>query len=176
MESTGGGGTITNREQYQKITSAAHRVVERLPGGAAVLSLPTGVCAGVYLLMLGWLVWNRDARFLRAAGVPAAIFLLVTGLRRLVNRQRPYDRFGVPPVGRFTPNKGRSMPSRHAASAAAIALAVMWVFPKPAVWAAMGALCLLIGLLRIFTGKHYPSDVLAALAFSALVSAIGYSF
>ena len=66
------------------------------------------------------------------------------------------------------------MPSRHAASAAAIAFAVVYVFPQPFVIAAMLALCALIAALRVLCGQHYPSDVLAALAISAALSAVGY--
>ena len=70
--------------------------------------------------------------------------------------------------------KGKSMPSRHTASAAAIALAAAYAFSSPAVTAFMALLCLLIASLRVLCGQHYISDVLAALALSLAVSLIGY--
>ena len=162
------------REQYIKVTGFTRALSQRLPGGTLVFRLPTLLCAAVYLGTLAYLVLRGDARFFRAAAVPACCFLLVTAIRPMIHRQRPYDRFGIPPVGKAKPGKGKSMPSRHTASAAAIALAVMWVFPEPWVCAVMTALCLLIAALRVLLGKHYPSDVLAALALSGLLCGAGF--
>jgi len=67
------------------------------------------------------------------------------------------------------------MPSRHTASAAAIAIAVAWAFPSPVIFMLMALLCALIASLRVLCGQHYPSDVLAALLLSLVVSLIGYS-
>lgn len=163
------------KEQYISITRRTQNVASRLPFGAKAFSIPTYLCAAIYLGMLGLLILRRDSRFFRAALVPASIFLLVTALRPMIHRQRPYDAFGVPPVGDFEPNKGKSMPSRHAASAAAISFAVMWVFPTLPVIILMSALCLFISALRVLTGKHYPSDVIAALLLAGAISCLGYA-
>ena len=40
--------------------------------------------------------------------------------------------------------------------------------------AAMLLLCAVIAALRVLSGQHYISDVLAALALSGVISAIGY--
>ena len=66
------------------------------------------------------------------------------------------------------------MPSRHTASAAAIAFAVIAAFPSVSCAAAMLLLCAMIAALRVLSGQHYVSDVLAALALSFVLSAIGY--
>ena len=163
------------RETYIRMTSATRAVVSRLPGGSKWLRLPTLACAAVYLGMLLWLMLAGDPRIIRALLVPAACFILCTLLRPIINRQRPYDRFHAEPVGSFVRGKGKSMPSRHTASAAAIAIAVVYMFPSFAVFAAMFQLCALVAALRVLTGKHYPSDVAAALLLSAAVSLIGYT-
>ena len=106
--------------------------------------------------------------------VPAACFLAATALRPAIGKQRPYDRFDTPPVGAYRPGKGKSMPSRHTASAAAIACAVIYVFPTVPVILAMVLLCLIIAALRVLAGQHDVSDVLAALALSMVLSLIGY--
>ena len=162
-------------ETYRRMTNATRAIVSRLPGGARWLRLPTLLCALAYLVTLLKLMLLRDARLLPALCVPAACFLACTVLRPLLGRTRPYDRFGAEPVGRYKPGKGKSMPSRHTASAAAIALAVIYVNPSPLVAASMLALCALIAALRVVSGQHYPSDVVAALALSALLSACGYA-
>ena len=77
-------------------------------------------------------------------------------------------------IGAYRPGKGKSMPSRHTASAAAIACAVVYVFPRPAVVVCMALLCALIGGLRVLSGQHDLSDVLAALALSLALSLAGY--
>lgn len=163
------------RDAYIRMTSATRRAVSRLPGGEKLLRLPTLVCAAAYLLALLHLMLLRDIRLFRALIVPAACFILCTVLRPVIGRQRPYDRFDAEPVGRYRRGKGKSMPSRHTASAAAIALAAAYVFSSPAVTLAMGLLCALIACLRVLCGQHYISDVLAALALSTVVSLIGYT-
>ena len=162
------------KDQYARMTGAMRRTVSHLPGCAKALRFPTILCAAAYLGALLYLMFTGDARIVRALLVPAVCFGAVTLLRPAIGRQRPYDRFGLPPVGAYRPGKGKSMPSRHAASAAAIAFAVVYVFPQPFVIAAMLALCALIAALRVLCGQHYPSDVLAALAISAALSAVGY--
>ena len=163
------------RETYIRMTDAARRIISRLPGGEKLLRLPTLVCAACYLSALFALMLLRDIRLVRALLVPAACFILCTVLRPLIGRERPYDRFHAQPVGSYRPGKGKSLPSRHTASAAAIAFSVIWLYPAPAVIAAMGALCLMIAALRVLCGQHYISDVLAAILLSLVVSLIGYS-
>ena len=162
------------REQYIRMTSRVRRVTDALPGGAKWLRVPTYLCAALYIGTLVFLMLTRDARLLRALLVPVACFLTVTALRPAINRERPYDRFKAPPVGRYRRGKGKSMPSRHTASAAAIAFAVIYAFPGWPVAAAMLALSALIASLRVLSGQHDVSDVLAALALSGAISAIGY--
>ena len=59
-------------------------------------------------------------------------------------------------------------------SAAAIACAIAYVFPHPAVIACMALLSAVIGSLRVLSGQHDISDVLAALALSLVISLVGY--
>ena len=163
------------RETYIRMTSATRSMLSRLPGGVRLLRVPTLVCAAAYLMTLLFLMLALDLRLIRVLLVPAACFLICTALRPMIGRQRPYDRFDAEPVGRFVRGKGKSMPSRHTASAAAIAIAACWAFPHPAVILSMALLCAVIAMLRVVCGQHYPSDVLAALLLSLVISIIGYS-
>ena len=163
------------RETYIRITARTRAIVSRLPGREAWLRAPTLLCAAAYISMLFALMLARDIRLVRALAVPAACFIICTILRPLIGRQRPYDRFVAEPVGRFVRGKGKSMPSRHTASAAAIAIAVTWAFPHPAIILMMALLCAVIAALRVVCGQHYVSDVLAALLLSLVVSIIGYT-
>ena len=163
-----------NRDQYVRMTSRVRRMTGALPGGPRWLSAPTYLCAALYLGTLVHLLLTRDTRLVRAMLVPAVCFLIVTALRPAINRERPYDHFKAPPVGRYRRGKGKSMPSRHTASAAAIAFAVIYIFPTAPVAAGMLALCAVIAALRVLSGQHFATDVLAALLLSGVMSAVGY--
>lgn len=164
-----------NAAQYKIITEGTRRIVARLPGKEKCLHLPTFLCAGIYLGVLAVLFFQRDVRWIRAALVPALSFAVCTVLRLIIHRQRPYDRFAMPPVGEWKPGKGKSLPSRHAVSAVSIAIAVMYAVPNAFVWTVMIGLSILIAALRVLTGQHYPSDVAAAIALALGLAWIGYS-
>ena len=156
------------RERYIRMTETTRRAVSRLPGGTKALRAPTLLCAAIYCASLLYLMFIGDRRIIRSVIVPAVCFAVVTVLRPLIGKQRPYDRYGVPPVGAYKPGKGKSMPSRHTASA------IAYVFPHPAVIACMALLSAVIGSLRVLSGQHDISDVLAALALSLVISLVGY--
>lgn len=162
------------RDQYVRMTGRVRAAAAHLPGGERILRLPTYLCAAAYIAALVHLMLLRDMRLVRALAVPAACFLLVTALRPVIGKQRPYDRFDAEPVGDYRPGKGKSMPSRHAASAAAIAFAVVWLYPGWLAAVGMTAICAAVAALRVLSGQHDISDVLAALALSAMVSLLGY--
>ena len=163
------------RGTYVRMTRGAQALCDQLPFGPSLLRAPTLVCAAAYILSLLLLLLRHDARIVRALLVPAACFLVATALRPAIDRQRPYDHFDSPPVGRYRRGKGKSMPSRHTASAAAIACAVVYAFPGWPLGVFMALLCLMIAALRVLAGQHFASDVIAALALSLALSLIGYT-
>lgn len=162
------------KEQYRRMVEKTQRACTHLPGKTAALRIPTFLCAAVYLVSLLCVWLAKDARIVRAVLVPAFCFLLVTMLRPLINRERPYDRYGLAPVGHYRPGKGKSMPSRHTASAAAIACAVIYLFPTVPAAIGMFLLCAVIAALRVLSGHHDVIDVLCALVLAFFVSLVGY--
>lgn len=162
------------REQWIKMTERTRAFAARGAWARALLDAPACLCAALYIAAGAWLLLTRDARCVRFVLVPAVTFVLATIVRRAINRTRPYDALDFEPVGVVRRGKGLSMPSRHTASAAAIALAFAYAFPRPAVFALTAALCALVAISRVVKGVHYPSDVLAALAFSVICAWIGY--
>lgn len=156
-------------EQYRAVIGWFNR---RPAAKRALWAAGKGAVAAVYALYLGMLAWmalgGRWNRLLPLAAAPAAAFLLGTGLRAAIDRPRPYTALGFVPL--FPKAAvGRSMPSRHCFSAAAIAVSAAYC--SPAAGAVLAVLAVCIAVNRVLVGHHYVSDVAAGLAFGALCAA-----
>ena len=78
-------------------------------------------------------------------------------LKRLVPRARPTD--PVPEQRELEDPDSSSFPSGHTASAAAFSGIVDRAYPS--LWMPVNALAGAVGFSRVYTGVHWPSDVLA---------------
>lgn len=148
---------------------------ERPAAKGALYLASRGAVAAVYVLygvLLLWLAAWRQPLVIPAALVPAAAFWVGSTLRARINRPRPYTALGYQPL--FPKNEaGRSMPSRHCFSAAAIAGTAWYVLPP--LGAVLAVLGVLIAISRVVTGVHYISDVLAGLAFGGVFAVLGWN-
>ena len=104
----------------------------------------------------------------RAILVPGFVFFGGTVLRAKLNFPRPYEQPGFTPLVEKETH-GHSFPSRHALSAAV--LAMVWLYFYPAAGVAMVVVAAAICVLRVLAGVHFPRDVLAG---AALGFALGY--
>ena len=145
------------------------------PGAARLLRIADK--ALVYIVAVAfvgtatWLAATGNAGFVRFVCVPAATFVIATVLRAAINAPRPYERFRIRPV--LDPDtRGKSLPSRHVESAAAIACAFLWLNPVAGIvaWIAAAA----IACVRVIGGVHFPHDVFAAVALAIACAAIGF--
>ena len=100
--------------------------------------------------------------------MPGFVFLGGTVLRAKLNFPRPYEQPGFTPLVEKETH-GHSFPSRHALSAAV--LAMVWLYFYPAAGVAMVVVAAAICVLRVLAGVHFPRDVLAG---AALGFALGY--
>ena len=126
-----------------------------------------------YPLLVVWLFMQRSPAVIKAVLVPLDGFLVISVVRCLINRPRPYEKYEVAPV---IPKetRGKSCPSRHVFSAAVIALTFL---AQPGFLPA-GILLLIaaaaIPVIRVVSGVHCISDVRAAWGFAALAWLIGF--
>lgn len=118
----------------------------------------TLLCYIGYPALLLWLLAAQDQRLWKAILVPAVSFVLVSLFRKGVNRRRPYEALDIRPLIHKN-TKGKSFPSRHVFSVFVIAMTWGWICPP--VGAALMAVGVLVALIRVIGGVHYPSDVLA---------------
>jgi len=140
-----------------------------IPSGAIVLLL-AAVMSPLLTHMAQGVLAALAVRFgflFLAIGLPG---LFVAIVKRLIGRARPYvdnpdDPFTYMPFA-WRPEFA-SMPSGHATTAAAAAIAIGAIWPKTR--AVMWAYALIIMASRVIVLAHHPSDVLAG----ALVGAVG---
>lgn len=126
--------------------------------------LPLLVFIG-YPLLIGYVFFYKSDGFFKVVLVPLGVFLFVTALRKLINRQRPYEKYGIESV--FNKNtKGQSLPSRHTASAFVIAMTFLYV--NVYIGIATLIIACFIGLSRVLAGVHYVVDVLCGAGISVV--------
>jgi membrane-associated phospholipid phosphatase len=166
--------TYIKRMEYFKEHPGIRRSME-LAGRIA-----TGIVFFAYPLLLAWLLLRRAPELAGAIIVPLDGFLILTVFRRLINRKRPYEVYDTPPAI-HKDKKGSSFPSRHVYSAFAIALTFLWAGIATGVTVVVGIAILLLVLgviiaaIRVLSGIHFLSDVLAGAGWAVLVSVVGYA-
>ncbi|WP_328521064.1 phosphatase PAP2 family protein [Kribbella sp. NBC_00359] len=132
----------------------------------ANFSKPWFLAAGALALFGG--PQGRRAAVAGLGAIGAASLLVNQPLKKMVGERHRPDRVGLGvPVQRWVrmPSSG-SFPSGHSASAAAFAVAVGEVVP--ALRPALRGAAAVVAFSRVYTGVHYPSDVLVGATVGAL--------
>lgn len=96
----------------------------------------------------------------------AGAFVVTYGMKYLVDRQRPYERY-PDRVHAYSHENTPSFPSGHTATAFALATSLSVKYPKWYVIAPSAVWACSVGVSRMNEGVHYPSDVLAGAAIGA---------
>lgn len=139
--------------------------------------LCTGVMYLAYPILLLYLFffgrYSSYFSFKKALLVPAISFMLLSAVRKLINRPRPYEVFDLPPIIKKD-TKGNSFPSRHVFSATIIAMTFLLMSP----WSWLGVLFLLVSIalavVRVVSGVHFISDVIAGIVVAVVAAVFGY--
>ncbi len=164
------------KEYYERISK---RWREK-PNGSLLLSgIDNGLrgfVASLYFILLIWLVLNQSPLLLRAILVPLVTFVVVSVWRATINWKRPYEVHDINLLIKKD-TQGKSMPSRHMASATIIACTLLWVATitnNTLVWVLelfASLSCVAIAYVRIVGGVHFPRDI-AVGAITAIVFAL----
>lgn len=159
----------------ERLCRAAHDWFMARPAARAALRAAGRLLPALvylpYAALLGGLALRGDARLARAVWVPAAAFALGSLLRAALNRPRPYEVYGLPPLVEKQ-TRGKSFPSRHLFSAAVIAAAFWWIEPR--LGPAMTAVSALLAAVRVLAGVHFIRDVLAGAALGGALGWLGF--
>jgi membrane-associated phospholipid phosphatase len=149
-----------NRKNYEKITAffKANKAANMLL--KIVYKIFPLIIFAAYPLLLLWVWFLETDLFIKTLVAPASVFVLVTVLRVIINEKRPYERYGIKSVF-DKQTKGKSMPSRHTASAFIISMAVLRIsVPLGIVFLGISTL---IAVSRVLSGVHYIRDVLVGI-------------
>ena len=121
----------------------------------------TLVMPGIYGLVFCWLCLKQTATggLWPVIWIPASGFILFSLFRHWINVPRPYETWDIQPLLEKK-SSGHSFPSRHVFSATIISMCVCQL-SLPFGMCSM-LLSLLLALVRVFGGVHYPKDVLVA--------------
>jgi membrane-associated phospholipid phosphatase len=114
------------------------------------------------------LFYRQDPFLWQAIAIPAVFFVLLSVFRKWVNRPRPYEAMEIVPLLKKE-SSGASFPSRHVFSAFMIALTFFAVAP----WGALLIIpAVLLAIVRVIGGVHYPSDVIVGAGIALVASLI----
>ena len=157
------------KEWYEEVSSPFRDKPERvkllnlLNHGLVVLMY----LAYPFLLLYGYRETGDifNPAFLKLILVPGISFILVSLVRKGINRKRPYETWDIHPLV-AKDKKGESMPSRHVFSEAVISMA--WLYMFPPLGMVLLAVSLLGAVIRVIGGVHYPTDVAAGYAVGVL--------
>ena len=160
---------------YKSIYNQNATFFERRPLLKKALIIFNQYVACFFVLAYGllWLYGITDGKFgakdfLKIFCVPALAFIIVSAMRYMIDRPRPFAQngAGITPLKKKQ-NSSNSFPSRHVTCAAVIAMSFLPYIP--AVSALLFLLTMALGYSRFTLGWHYPSDLLAGLALGLFI-------
>ncbi|HRY63308.1 MAG TPA: phosphatase PAP2 family protein [Patescibacteria group bacterium] len=127
----------------------------------------------VVLFLINFLARQKERRQLAKViffSLAANLIIVELAIKNLVQRVRPFDALTeVIKVGGEP--WGYSFPSGQTALAFGVAMAYVLIFPKKIETYLIIIFAVIVGLVRIYLGDHYPSDVAAG---AVIGSAIGW--
>ena len=152
-----------NQQTYRKITDG----IRGLENGEKIVQFINSIATKiVYMAYVVGIIILFDEK-----NKGLARFVAVTA-RRFINSERPYTMYDFKPIIEKN-KKGESMPSRHVFSAFIIGMAFLYIGEIP-----LGIIVfvcgLIIAIVRVISGVHFPKDVIVGALVGILCGAVGF--
>lgn len=161
-----------NEKLYEKITAPIRKYSNGKKLINLINKLSTSIVYLIYPLFLLKLGFDRDMRFWKLLLVPGISFIFLSVFRKLINFPRPYELLDIDPII-YKDTEGKSFPSRHVFSAFVIAMTLYYI-SKP-IGIILIFLGMLISIIRVVGGVHFPRDVLAGAIIGIFSGIIGWN-
>jgi undecaprenyl-diphosphatase len=164
-------GSITSVDRHVLTWIVDHRVSFLNPPLVGVTHAATGGTIWVALAVL--IAWQTRRPILPAGILAAVCVWRADGISHLLkattNRPRPY--VAMPHLHTLISRPtSESFPSSHATTAFAGAVVLSFLLPR--LWPLFLAAAALVAFSRLYTGVHYPTDVIAGAAIGALFATV----
>lgn len=157
-------------EQYARWTAW----LRARPGAVRVLALCNTTLTYLgyvaYPLLLVLVALRAPELLARMIVVPLALFVALSAFRYLYNASRPYEALDIDPLIRKS-TVGKSFPSRHIFSMVMIALC--WLRFCVPVGCALLVCAVVMAVIRVLGGVHFPRDVVAGALFAVVGGVLG---
>lgn len=115
------------------------------------------------------IILDRPNNLLILTAEPIAVFTVTTILRLVTNRKRPSEKYNLIPID-GSKKTGHSFPSIHVAMSISIALAVLRYGPNMGLL--LSVLAVSITFIRLVSGVHYISDIIASILIAFIIDLI----
>ena len=139
-----------------------------------ILKITSHALVLISILSFGLLIYRSYTVSLTASLkliiISAVPFILLTLSRRVINAPRPYEVYNIF-ESMPKDKKGHSFPSRHVFSAFLIATLALWAYPV--LGCVLMALALLLSVVRVMLGIHFPRDCIAGGIIGIIAAVIG---
>lgn len=160
---------------YKKTYDRFKDFIGKCKYGESIINILNNITTSLvyitYPSVLIILFLNKDIRIWKTILIPGISFIIISIFRSYVDFPRPYEVYDIRPIINKD-TKGKSFPSRHVFSAFVIGGTLFKLWPiLGAILLAMG---MLIAILRVIGGVHFPRDVLFGGAFGILLAFLGW--
>jgi membrane-associated phospholipid phosphatase len=136
-----------------------------------VVSIATPIAIAVVGLVEKDKNLQRDALYI--AGSYATSAMITYSIKKIVNRQRPFEKYAFI-VKRDDEKNGSSFPSGHTSAAFCVATSLSIRYPKWYVIAPSYVWATSVSWARMYQGVHYPSDVFVGAVVGSGSAWLGY--
>ncbi len=159
-------------DSYNKMAASIKKNKILLNTIVLLNNLLTYVCYVIYpVLIVILLISHQKQLMLRCLLVPGISFIIVSVFRRFVNFKRPYEELDIEPLI-YKATTGNSFPSRHVFSAFIIAMC--WLNYVPVVAVILFFVGVIMAIVRVICGVHYPKDVICGALIGIIAGIIGF--